>query len=258
MRVLVVDDDTAVRDSLARTLRFEGHQVDTAGDGQQALDAVRADEPDAMILDVSMPRLDGLETCRQLRAEGRLLPVLMVTARDSVGDRVAGLDAGADDYLVKPFALQELQARLRALLSAVWVSCCARNPVTPAVWWRRRTLHARLSLLVTGAVAAAVVILAVGAVPVTGGGAVQVAVDEGPDRRTLANFGLLLAAGCVAGRRRDAGRRGRGAAAGLPARRRGGRGRRLRRPRPGRRTAAQRRLAGRRARRAPPGSGRPG
>jgi two-component system response regulator MprA len=116
MRVLVVDDDAAVRDSLARTLRFEGHQVDTAGDGQQALDAVRADEPDAMILDVSMPRLDGLEACRQLRAEGRLLPVLMVTARDSVGDRVAGLDAGADDYLVKPFALQELQARLRALL----------------------------------------------------------------------------------------------------------------------------------------------
>jgi two-component system response regulator MprA len=116
MRVLVVDDDAAVRDSLARTLRFEGHQVDTAGDGQEALDAVRDDEPDAMILDVSMPRLDGLETCRQLRAEGRLLPVLMVTARDSVGDRVAGLDAGADDYLVKPFALQELQARLRALL----------------------------------------------------------------------------------------------------------------------------------------------
>ena len=116
MRVLVVDDDAAVRDSLARTLRFEGHQVDTAGDGQAALDAVHGDEPDAMILDVSMPQLDGLETCRRLRAEGILLPILMVTARDSVGDRVAGLDAGADDYLVKPFALQELQARLRALL----------------------------------------------------------------------------------------------------------------------------------------------
>ena len=116
MRILVVDDDTAVRDSLARTLRFEGHEVDTACDGRQALDAVHAAEPDAMILDVSMPNLDGVETCRQLRAEGVLVPVLMLTARDSVGDRVAGLDAGADDYLTKPFALQELQARLRALL----------------------------------------------------------------------------------------------------------------------------------------------
>ncbi|HEV7965546.1 MAG TPA: response regulator transcription factor [Actinoplanes sp.] len=116
MRVLVVDDDTAVRDSLARTLRFEGHEVDTARDGQEALEAVHAGEPDAMILDVSMPRLDGLETCRRLRADGKLLPVLMLTARDSVGDRVAGLDAGADDYLSKPFALQELLARLRALL----------------------------------------------------------------------------------------------------------------------------------------------
>ncbi|MFI6077363.1 response regulator transcription factor [Actinoplanes sp. NPDC051343] len=116
MRVLVVDDDTAVRDSLARTLRFEGHEVDTAGDGLQALAAVEAAEPDAMILDVSMPKMDGLETCRQLRATGAVLPILMLTARDSVGDRVAGLDAGADDYLVKPFALQELLARLRALL----------------------------------------------------------------------------------------------------------------------------------------------
>jgi two-component system response regulator MprA len=116
MRVLVVDDDAAVRDSLARTLRFEGHEVDTARDGEEALAMVRAGEPDAMILDVSMPVLDGLEACRRLRAEGVLVPVLMVTARDSVGDRVAGLDAGADDYLIKPFALQELQARLRALL----------------------------------------------------------------------------------------------------------------------------------------------
>jgi two-component system response regulator MprA len=116
MRVLVVDDDAAVRDSLARTLRFEGHEVVTAGDGQEALDAVRANEPNAVILDVSMPRMDGLEACRTMRAEGILVPILMVTARDAVGDRVAGLDAGADDYLVKPFALQELQARLRALL----------------------------------------------------------------------------------------------------------------------------------------------
>ncbi|BCJ40289.1 DNA-binding response regulator [Actinoplanes ianthinogenes] len=116
MRILVVEDDAAVRDSLARTLRFEGYQVEIAVDGVQALDAVRAGEPDAVILDVSMPRLDGLETCRRLRGDGVFLPVLMLTARDSVGDRVAGLDAGADDYLVKPFALQELLARIRALL----------------------------------------------------------------------------------------------------------------------------------------------
>ncbi|WP_433307248.1 response regulator transcription factor [Actinoplanes sp. CA-030573] len=116
MRILVVEDDAAVRDSLARTLRFEGHQVETAADGVEALEAVTGSEPDAMILDVSMPRLDGLQTCRQLRSAGVVLPVLMLTARDSVGDRVAGLDAGADDYLVKPFALQELLARVRALL----------------------------------------------------------------------------------------------------------------------------------------------
>ncbi|GIF23480.1 two-component system response regulator MprA [Actinoplanes tereljensis] len=116
MRVLVVDDDTAVRDSLARTLRFEGHDVETAADGGAALEAVRGNPPDAVILDVSMPVLDGLETCRRLRADGILVPVLMLTARDGVGDRVSGLDAGADDYLVKPFALQELLARLRALL----------------------------------------------------------------------------------------------------------------------------------------------
>jgi two-component system, OmpR family, response regulator MprA len=116
VRILVVEDDAAVRDSLARTLRFEGHEVDTAADGRAALDAVRAGEPDAMVLDVSMPRMDGLQACRRLRAEGFVLPVLMLTARDSVGDRVAGLDAGADDYLVKPFALVELLARLRALL----------------------------------------------------------------------------------------------------------------------------------------------
>jgi two-component system response regulator MprA len=132
MRILVVDDDTPVRDSLARTLRFEGHEVDTARDGQQALDAVHAGEPDAMILDVSMPNLDGLQTCRQLRAEGILLPVLMLTARDSVGDRVAGLDAGADDYLVKPFALQELLARLRALLRRSLLTAAPAPAPAPA------------------------------------------------------------------------------------------------------------------------------
>lgn len=128
VKVLVVDDDAAVRDSLARTLKFEGHEVETAADGEQALDAVRTAEPDAMILDVSMPRLDGLETCRRLRADGVVLPVLMLTARDSVGDRVAGLDAGADDYLVKPFVLAELVARVTAVLRRL-----GRSPSTVEV-----------------------------------------------------------------------------------------------------------------------------
>jgi two-component system response regulator MprA len=132
MRILVVDDDAAVRDSLARTLRFEGHQVDTVREGRQALAAIHAGEPDAMILDVSMPVLDGLETCRLLRADGVLVPVLMLTARDSVGDRVAGLDAGADDYLVKPFALQELLARLRALLRRSALVAAADPATAPA------------------------------------------------------------------------------------------------------------------------------
>ncbi|MEV0129822.1 response regulator transcription factor [Dactylosporangium sp. NPDC050688] len=132
MRILVVDDDSAVRDSLARTLRFEGYRVDTARDGQEALDAVRADEPDAVVLDVSMPRMDGLQACRQLRGDGLLVPVLMLTARDSVGDRVAGLDAGADDYLVKPFALQELLARIRALLRRSMLTAPPGPPPGPA------------------------------------------------------------------------------------------------------------------------------
>ena len=116
MKILVVDDEPAVRESLRRALRLEGYEVDLAGDGQEALESMRSNGVDAMILDVSMPRLDGLETCRRLRSEGSALPVLMLTARDEVADRVAGLDAGADDYVVKPFALEELLARLRALL----------------------------------------------------------------------------------------------------------------------------------------------
>ena len=116
MRILVVDDEPAVRESLRRALQLEGYDVALAGDGLEALDSVRADGADAIVLDVSMPRLDGLETCRRLRSEGSSLPVLMLTARDEVADRVAGLDAGADDYVVKPFALEELLARLRALL----------------------------------------------------------------------------------------------------------------------------------------------
>jgi two-component system, OmpR family, response regulator MprA len=116
MRILVVDDDRAVRESLRRSLQFNGYQVDLASDGLQAIDAVGAQRPDAMVLDVMMPRLDGLEVCRRLRGTGDDLPILVLTARDAVSDRVAGLDAGADDYLPKPFALEELLARLRALL----------------------------------------------------------------------------------------------------------------------------------------------
>ena len=116
MRVLVVDDDPAVRDSLRRSLAFNGYEVDVAADGEEALRRLGERRPDAVVLDVMMPRLDGLATCRALRAAGDDVPVLMLTARDEVSDRVAGLDAGADDYLPKPFALEELLARLRALL----------------------------------------------------------------------------------------------------------------------------------------------
>ncbi|HET6499643.1 MAG TPA: response regulator transcription factor [Amycolatopsis sp.] len=116
MRILVVDDDRAVRESLRRSLEFNGYQVELAGDGARALEMVVADRPDAMILDVMMPRLDGLEVARRLRSTGDDLPILVLTARDTVSDRVSGLDAGADDYLPKPFALEELLARLRALL----------------------------------------------------------------------------------------------------------------------------------------------
>jgi two-component system response regulator MprA len=116
VNVLVVDDEQAVRDAVARALRYEGYTVTTAADGQEALEAQALSPADAIVLDVLMPNLDGLEVCRRLRAAGDPVPVLMLTARETVPDRVAGLDAGADDYLVKPFALQELLARLRALL----------------------------------------------------------------------------------------------------------------------------------------------
>ena len=116
MRILVVDDDRAVRESLRRSLSFNGYTVNLAEDGMEALDAIANERPDAVVLDVMMPRLDGLEVCRQLRSTGDDLPILVLTARDSVSERVAGLDAGADDYLPKPFALEELLARLRALL----------------------------------------------------------------------------------------------------------------------------------------------
>ena len=116
VKVLVVEDDPSVRESLRRSLAFNGYQVALATDGVDGLAALDRDRPDVVVLDVMMPRMDGLETCRRMRAAGIDLPVLMLTARDEVSDRVAGLDAGADDYLPKPFALEELLARLRALL----------------------------------------------------------------------------------------------------------------------------------------------
>jgi two-component system response regulator MprA len=116
MQILVVDDEPAVRDSLDRALRLEGYTVDLAADGAEALGALEGERPDAVVLDLMMPRVDGLEVCRRMRAAGDRTPVLVLTARDGVSDRVKGLDAGADDYLVKPFALDELLARLRALL----------------------------------------------------------------------------------------------------------------------------------------------
>jgi two-component system response regulator MprA len=117
MRILVVDDERAVRESLRRALELEGYEIELAEDGAAALERLEAEpEPDAMVLDVLMPRVDGLEVSRTLRRNGSRLPILMLTARTQVEDRVEGLDAGADDYLTKPFALEELLARVRALL----------------------------------------------------------------------------------------------------------------------------------------------
>jgi two-component system, OmpR family, response regulator MprA len=117
VKILVVDDERAVRDSLRRALELQGYEVELAGDGAEALERLAANgQTDAVVLDILMPGIDGLEVCRQIRRRGNSVPVLMLTARDAVGDRVEGLDAGADDYLVKPFALEELLARVRALL----------------------------------------------------------------------------------------------------------------------------------------------
>jgi two-component system response regulator MprA len=117
MKILVVDDERAVRDSLRRALELEGYDVELAADGEEALERLHTNgEPDAVVLDILMPKMDGLEVCRRLRREGLRLPVLMLTAREEVENRVAGLDAGADDYVTKPFALEELLARMRALL----------------------------------------------------------------------------------------------------------------------------------------------
>ncbi|OII70337.1 response regulator transcription factor [Streptomyces sp. CC77] len=115
-RILVVDDEPAVREALRRSLAFEGYAADVAVDGLDALDKLAAHAPDLVVLDIQMPRMDGLTAARRIRASGSTVPILMLTARDTVGDRVTGLDAGADDYLVKPFELDELFARVRALL----------------------------------------------------------------------------------------------------------------------------------------------
>jgi two-component system response regulator MprA len=119
MRVLVVDDEPALRSAVQRALALERYDVALAQDGREALDRLAAEELDAVVLDIAMPHVDGLEVCRRMRQAGDRTPVLMLTARDAVDDRVEGLDAGADDYLVKPFALRELRARLRAVLRRV-------------------------------------------------------------------------------------------------------------------------------------------
>jgi two-component system response regulator MprA len=116
VRILVVDDDLAVCRSIDRALRLEGYEVDTVASGGEALEAVASSSPDALVLDLQLPDLDGLQVCRRIREAGDDTPILMLTARHGIDDRVQGLDAGADDYLVKPFALEELLARLRALL----------------------------------------------------------------------------------------------------------------------------------------------
>ncbi|MEU0572684.1 response regulator transcription factor [Nonomuraea sp. NPDC005983] len=126
-RLLVVDDEPALREALKSSLEFEGYKVATANDGQAALEELARDAYGAVLLDVMMPRLDGLTACRRLRASGNHVPVLMLTARDAVGDRVSGLDAGADDYLVKPFELDELLARVRALLRRSALSAAAQE-----------------------------------------------------------------------------------------------------------------------------------
>ncbi|MEU3982939.1 response regulator transcription factor [Streptomyces sp. NPDC026672] len=115
-RILIVDDEPAVREALQRSLAFEGYDTEVAVDGADALEKAAAYQPDLVVLDIQMPRMDGLTAARRIRGAGTTTPILMLTARDTVGDRVTGLDAGADDYLVKPFELDELFARIRALL----------------------------------------------------------------------------------------------------------------------------------------------
>ena len=143
MKVLVVDDEPGIRDSLGRALRLEGYDVATAQDGADALEQLRTGgEPDALVLDVLMPNVDGLEVCRLLRSKGSRLPVLMLTARDEVSSRVEGLDAGADDYVTKPFALEELLARVRALIRRTGRASCA-SPTSSSIRGRARSTATR-------------------------------------------------------------------------------------------------------------------
>jgi two-component system, OmpR family, response regulator MprA len=132
-RILVVDDEPAVREALRAGLEFEGYEVIVAADGLGALEAIAKQIPDAIVLDVMMPRMDGLTVLRRLRSFDSALPVLLLTARDTVGDRVTGLDVGADDYLAKPFDLDELYARLRALLRRGALLAEAAQPMDPDV-----------------------------------------------------------------------------------------------------------------------------
>lgn len=147
-RILVVDDDPKILSLMRRGLSFAGYTVDLAEDGETALNIARDRAPDLVVLDVMLPGLDGIEVCRRLRAGDASLPILMLTAKDRVPDRVAGLDAGADDYLVKPFAFDELLARIRALLrrsrpddeAILRLGDLALNPVTREVWRGQRRL----------------------------------------------------------------------------------------------------------------------
>jgi two-component system response regulator MprA len=129
VRILVADDEQPVREALDRALRLDGWEVGLAADGLEALRSLGDHAPDLVILDVAMPYMDGLEVCRRVRGGGDRTPILMLTARDAVADRVAGLDAGADDYLVKPFALDELRARIRALLRRTGEATDEREPL---------------------------------------------------------------------------------------------------------------------------------
>ena len=142
-RILIAEDDQGVRTSLTRALTFQNYKVTAVNDGAQALEAVDSQLPDLVILDVSMPHVDGLTACRMIREKYRSLPILMLTARHEVSDRVAGLDAGADDYVVKPFALEELSARVRSMLRRTHVSDETQNLVVADLILdlRSRTAH---------------------------------------------------------------------------------------------------------------------
>ena len=142
-RILIAEDDQGVRKSLTRALTFQNYKVTAVNDGAQALEAVDIELPDLVILDVSMPQIDGLTACRMIREKYRSLPILMLTARHEISDRVAGLDAGADDYVVKPFALEELSARVRSMLRRTHVTEATQNLVVAdlVLDLRARTAH---------------------------------------------------------------------------------------------------------------------